>query len=130
MGNPPAFNLVKQTITATTTFDRPPRVLLVEDDFTSREFLRRVLEKTGCAVAAADCVPDAQRLFDERGAQGFDTVLTDYRMPGLTGLDLLEWLKQRDSCLTTILLTAEGEKKLSLPRSALARPISSKNLST
>ena len=79
---------------------------------TSREYLRRALEKSGCQVAAADGVANAQGLCLQHGFAWFDTVLTDYRMPEKTGLDLLAWLRTQDACLSSIILTAEGEKNL------------------
>lgn len=97
---------------ANAPLNRPPRVLVVEDDLTSREHLRLVLERKGCVITTADSVDAAQRAFAEKGDRYFDTIVTDYRMPGRTGLDLLEWLKQKDSCLATIILTGEGEKEI------------------
>ncbi len=79
---------------------------------TSREYLRRALEKCGCDVAAADSADAAERLLAERGDNWFDTVLTDYSMPGRNGLELLTAIKQKDSCLATIILTGESERSL------------------
>jgi len=85
-----------------------PCVLVLEDDVTNREFLRRALERKGYAVTPAECVRDGQRLIAEKGNHYFAAVLTDYHMPCLNGLDFLNWLKERDDTLASILLTAEG----------------------
>jgi DNA-binding response OmpR family regulator/anti-sigma regulatory factor (Ser/Thr protein kinase) len=89
-----------------------PCVLVLEDDVTNREFLRRALERKGYAVTPAECVRDGQRLIAEKGNHYFAAVLTDYHMPCLNGLDFLNWLKERDDTLASILLTAEGEKEV------------------
>lgn len=84
--------------------------MVVEDDVTSREFLRRALEKNGCAVTTAEGVDVAVHLFAQRGFHSFDTVVTDHYMPGQTGLDLLTWLKDNDANLAGILLTSASER--------------------
>jgi CheY-like chemotaxis protein/anti-sigma regulatory factor (Ser/Thr protein kinase) len=86
--------------------------MVVEDDSTSREYLRRALEKNGCEVAVATCADEAELLITTRGEKWFDTILTDYSMPGRNGLELLSAIKQRDDCLATIILTAESERSL------------------
>jgi anti-anti-sigma factor len=91
---------------------RLQRVLVVEDDLTSREFLRCALERNGWVVAAADGVLAAQHELLASGFEAFDCVVTDYEMPEMTGLDLLAWLKEWDACLATIMLTSVGEKQL------------------
>jgi FixJ family two-component response regulator/anti-sigma regulatory factor (Ser/Thr protein kinase) len=89
---------------------KPWRVLIVEDDLISRELLRLTLEKKGYGVVPVDCVPDARRQLALNEADHFDCVVTDYLMPGQTGLDLLEYLKESNPALSTIILTADGEK--------------------
>jgi len=88
------------------------RVLVVEDDFTSREILRIGLEKCGLVVVLANGVPAAQAELQALGFAAFDCVVTDYQMGVLTGLDLLAWLKMEGSHLATIMLTGLGEKTL------------------
>lgn len=110
------------------------RVLVVEDDPTSLEYLRVALQKAGCAVTAAVDAESAQVRLAEERFESFDCVVTDYRMPGQSGLELLGWLKQQAPSLATIILTAEGEKKLvtdSLRRGAadfLEKPVGLREL--
>ena len=91
---------------------QPRRVLVVEDDPVSLEYFRHSLGKSGFAVSAAESAQEAKRQLAADGFGAFDCVVTDYRMPGESGLDLLAWLQQEHSCLATIILTAEGEKRL------------------
>jgi len=91
---------------------RSRRVLVVEDDAVNRTFLRIALEKRGYHVFPVQDVGAAQREFGRCGAAHFDCVISDYWLPDQTGLDLLRWLKTEDPSLATIMLTAEGERKL------------------
>ncbi len=109
-----AGQLILPVTPATTTnnLNRPSRVMVVDDDLICREFLRGALEKNGCTVATAESVDAALKVFATRGIQWFDTVLTDFQMPGLTGLDLVAWMQQQDVPLSSIILTGEGDKQL------------------
>jgi FixJ family two-component response regulator/anti-sigma regulatory factor (Ser/Thr protein kinase) len=88
------------------------RVLVVDDDVSNLNILRRLLEKCGFVVVTADGVPSAQTQLVALGFEEFDCVVTDYQMGDLTGLDLLAWLKDQSANLATIMLTAMGEKEL------------------
>jgi CheY-like chemotaxis protein/anti-sigma regulatory factor (Ser/Thr protein kinase) len=89
-----------------------PRVLVVEDDEVSRSLLKNSLCRQGCLVAVAENAADAQEQLNPTAIGTFDCVVTDYRMPDLTGLDLLAWIKHQDPGLATIIVTAEGERTL------------------
>lgn len=91
---------------------RRQRVLVVDDDFTSRELVRLALEKSGYGVTAVDGVPAARREFAAQGFAAFDCVVTDYQMPEVSGLELLSWLKENASSLATIIVTAVGGQQL------------------
>jgi DNA-binding response OmpR family regulator/anti-sigma regulatory factor (Ser/Thr protein kinase) len=92
--------------------NRTRRVLVVEDDHVSRSFLQVALTKYGYDVAAAENAAAAWEILSPAGIHTFDCVVTDYRMPDTTGLELLAWIQQRDPSLATIIITAEGEKDL------------------
>jgi response regulator RpfG family c-di-GMP phosphodiesterase len=63
------------------------RVLVVDDDPLVRRSLGRLLERQGYETACAGSAADASRLLDE---QAFDLALCDIRMPGESGLALVE----------------------------------------
>ena len=88
------------------------QILVVEDDQVSRSFLECALTKQGYAVTTAEDATEAQEQLAPAALGTFDCVVTDYRMPGGNGLELLAWIKARDPGLATILVTAEGEKHL------------------
>ncbi len=87
-------------------------ILVVDDDRLARRLLEVTLTKNDYQVITADCVDNAVQLLQDHGLGAFQAVVTDYRMPGRDGLDLLSWLHERDGTLATIMVTAEGEKNL------------------
>jgi two-component system response regulator PilR (NtrC family) len=84
----------------------PARILVVDDEAGMREFLQIMLEKEGYAVAAAASVAEALAAFD---STPFDLVLTDLKMPGGSGLDLLAAVKERDPACVVYMMTAYGD---------------------
>lgn len=83
------------------------RLLLVEDDETLREMLRRYLQTKELALAEAASGEKALALLDE---QRFDIVILDTRLPGMSGLDVLQVIRQSYSAteLPVIMATAQG----------------------
>ena len=80
-------------------------VLIVEDKESLREVLRRTLEQRGLAVSeAADAYEARRRLLSER----FLVVLTDLRLPGGSGFDVLAVAREADPELPVIVMTAYG----------------------
>jgi len=63
------------------------RVLVVDDDPFVRRSLGRLLEQQGYETACASDAADASRLLEE---QAFDLALCDVRLPGESGLELVE----------------------------------------
>ena len=59
------------------------RILIAEDDPISQAFLRLLLEPLGACV---DLVDDGQQAIDKARTTGYDCVLMDVQMPGLTGI--------------------------------------------
>ena len=78
-------------------------ILVVDDELSMREFLKILLEKEGYEVSVA---PDAATALEIQENEEIDLVITDIRMPGMSGLDLLAELKLRSSELPVIMITA------------------------
>ncbi len=84
------------------------RVLYVEDDRADQELTRRHLDQHArhLKLQVVDTVADA---LDELTAGGVDVVLSDYRLPDGTGLDLLESIKTRGMPVPVVLVTRSGD---------------------
>lgn len=81
------------------------RVLLVDDEENVRLALRTYLRKQGYEVAAAASADEALAHLER---ETFDFVVTDVRMPGKSGMDLLAAVRQRTPFTTVIVMSAYG----------------------
>src|SRR2546425_6101713 len=81
------------------------KVLVVDDERKMRRLLQILLERLGIDSVAAESGEEA---LDRFQAEKIDLVLTDLKMPGLTGLELLARLRELDADVPVILLTAFG----------------------
>lgn len=79
--------------------------LIVDDDREMRQSLSVLLERSGWRV---DAVPSAQTALNRLDSVAPDVVLSDVRMPGMSGLDLLEALAGRFSP-PLVLISAHGD---------------------
>jgi DNA-binding NtrC family response regulator len=80
-------------------------LLLVEDKNELRAMLRKALERAGYSV---DEAPDGAAAIQKVRARRYLLVITDLKMPGASGLDVLRETKQADGTIPVILLTAFG----------------------
>lgn len=83
------------------------RMLLVDDDEAACRLLAEVLEREAYEVTVAHSVHEAQDRLDDRGP--FDAVLTDLRMPGESGLALVQHLRTTAPDTVVLVLTAFGD---------------------
>src|SRR5579884_4039882 len=87
------------------------RLLVVDDEPFVANVLLSSLTRAGYRVTVAHSGPEAlRRLREDPGA--YDIVLTDHGMPGMTGLQLVEQIKQEQPGLPVLLLTGWGENLL------------------
>jgi DNA-binding NtrC family response regulator len=80
-------------------------LLLVEDKNELRAMLRKALERAGYAV---DEAADGSAAIQKVRARRYLLVITDLKMPGASGLDVLRETKAADATIPVILLTAFG----------------------
>jgi len=83
----------------------PPRVLVVDDERYVRGFLSELLAVWGCEADLAASGSEGLRLFNQKS---YDLVLTDYVMPGGSGLELIENVRNSDAAVGVIMLTGSG----------------------
>ena len=92
-----------------------PAVLIVDDESTATKYLARQLERLqdNFRVLCADSAEQAfERIRTANGAVG--VVMTDQRMPGMQGKELLDELKQSHPEIVRILTSAYGEVNVAL----------------
>ena len=81
------------------------RICLIDDDAAARGALERVFLGEGYEVASH---PDGDRGLAAALEEDFDCVLTDLRMPGVSGLELIDTLHEELPNLPVVLMTAHG----------------------
>ena len=108
------------------------RVLVVDDNRALAENLAEILADEGCEPTTAYSAEQALRLAE---ATHFDIVLTDIRMPGMSGVELIERLSARGSSTTFLLMTAytsdqmlSAAAHLGVVRAVLAKPLAVEKL--
>jgi len=92
------------TAPAFDALDRPPHLLIVDDDDRIRELLKRYLTQAGARVSAAADAASARRLL---GSMDFDLLILDVMMPVEDGFSLAESVR-KTSKVPILLLTARG----------------------
>src|SRR5256714_13796301 len=80
-------------------------ILVVDDDKPQRDILQEILTAAGYDVTSAASGEAALKFAKDRS---FDLALTDLKMTGMDGIELLQQLLAHDSSIVVILLTAHG----------------------
>jgi FixJ family two-component response regulator len=89
-----------------------PTVFVVDDDPGVLESVRWLLESVGLGVRAFDNPQDFLAAFDPM--DGPACLLLDIRMPGMSGLDLQDWLNTEGYEVPVVFLTAHGDVPLAV----------------
>src|SRR5438105_11810725 len=79
-----------------------PRILVVEDEQSVRRILTDYFHLRGFQVAEAEGGEDA---LVQLGASDFDLVISDLRMPGVSGMDLLSEIDRLHKDVGVVMLT-------------------------
>lgn len=82
------------------------KILVVDDEHNSREGLTKILIKEGYEIVAAE---SGEAALKEASKQDFDLIITDLKMPDISGIDVLEKIREQKPNIGVIIVTAYGE---------------------
>ena len=96
---------------------KPTRLLLAEDDPDLRKVLAMALRREGYEVAEARDGNHLRTylgalLYHKNQADPVDLIITDVRMPGPSGMEVLEWLRGVVWSIPVIVVTSFGDPEL------------------
>ncbi len=88
-----------------------PRILIIDDNVELAENMREIieLEHEGAQVHIAESGEQGLELL---GSESFDLVITDMRMPGLSGLDVVRHLRTHMPAIPALVMTAYAEERM------------------
>lgn len=86
---------------------RKMKILLVDDDEWIRDSLSVFFEAEGCHLLALETAEEALQVLNR---QSYDIIISDYRLPGMDGLELLSLIGNSHPHAMKILVTAYGNK--------------------
>ena len=90
---------------------REMRILLVDDDEWIRDSLRLLFESEGCHLIALET---AEEGLEEINRQAYDIIISDYKLPGMDGLEFLERVNCSYPDALTMMITAYGSRDVFL----------------
>ena len=87
------------------------RILVVDDEPTIAFFLAENLATLNPAFEI-ETAHTGEEAMDNLASGHFDLVVTDLRLPGISGLELIRWLRASSPQTRTVLITAHGSPKI------------------
>jgi signal transduction histidine kinase/CheY-like chemotaxis protein len=86
--------------------EQPQKLLVVDDEDFVRDLLKEILESEGCEIHLASDGHEALEIFER---EQFDAVFTDVGMPGMSGWELAQAIRQRNQEIPIAVITGWGE---------------------
>lgn len=100
---------------------------MVDDEPMIRNVFRRWLERAGMIVVEASSAIEACVILEDETT--FDVLLTDINMPGLSGRELIEWVRARLPRLPIVVISAHPEALLGIEADEmLAKPVTGRQI--
>lgn len=81
------------------------RLVIVEDESNIRECLENLFPWSSLGISVAAALPNGREAFQFLSSQPADILLTDIRLPGMTGLELVQLLREQQNMIPVIILT-------------------------
>jgi two-component system response regulator (stage 0 sporulation protein F) len=83
------------------------KILVVDDDYTIRDIVSRMLCRLGYKVSSADSGEKGLALFLKNK---FDLVMTDFNMSGMDGINLAYCIKEKSPSTQVVLMTGDEKE--------------------
>ncbi|MFC1854991.1 response regulator [Thermodesulfobacteriota bacterium] len=87
------------------------KVLIIDDESDIRFLIKSILAKEGYDIFEAQNGPEGIKLFNE---MPIDLVITDVKMPGMNGIEVLRELKNINSEVEVVILTGHGNLEMAI----------------
>ncbi|HSG27394.1 MAG TPA: sigma-54 dependent transcriptional regulator [Candidatus Krumholzibacterium sp.] len=87
------------------------KILIVDDEKSMCQYLSIMLKKEGYSVKTAN---NGKKAISEVNNSNFDVVITDIRMEGMDGIEVLSAVKEVDPTLPVIIMTAYASQKTAI----------------
>jgi DNA-binding NtrC family response regulator len=85
------------------------KILLIDDDEWIRDSLSLFFKNEGCHLLAIETAEEALNLLKK---QSYEIIITDYRLPGMDGLEFFKKIQNSHPRVVKILVTAYGSKEV------------------
>jgi len=85
-------------------------IIIVDDESINLTIMEISLQEQGCRITTFKSAEACLRSIEGYNLKNYDCLITDYSMPGMSGIDLLEKIKKLDPTLEVILVTGENER--------------------
>ncbi|MEW5948202.1 MAG: response regulator [Thermodesulfobacteriota bacterium] len=93
------------------------RILIVDDEETVRTVLLQAFEFFGYEI---DTVENGMEAVKRIASEAYDLIITDYRMPEMDGLELIQRIKMLNPSIPVLVVTSDGPECELLKSGALA----------
>ncbi len=90
----------------TRKLSKPPRILIVDDDAGQRSLLSSFLQSQGFEIVTAE---SGEAALEKLRSVEFGMMISDVRMPGISGLETLKRAREQNSMLPVLLVTAYAD---------------------
>jgi len=84
-------------------------ILLIDDDEWVRDSLYLFFESEGCYLTALET---AEEGLNALGKQDYDIIISDFKLPGMDGVEFFRRVKEKTSNAIKILITAYGSEEV------------------
>lgn len=81
------------------------KVLIIDDDYIVAKSCQRILEAEGMKIYVAGTMETGEKLLTAESSAQFDLILTDIKMPGRDGFDMIHVAKKKHPDIPILMMT-------------------------